>query len=76
MPCGKLEIRPANGGYGSKPSVAGSKSETNSNDKNSKFKTFWSFGHLDFDIVSNFGFRASSFHKIIAHVTNNSVKVI
>jgi len=39
MPCGKLEIRPANGGYESKPSVAGSKSETNSNDKNSNNQT-------------------------------------
>jgi len=40
-----------------------SKSETNlsedsqdSNDKNPKFKTFWSFGNLNFDIVSYFGF--------------------
>ena len=55
MACGKLEIRPANGGHGSKPSIAGSKSETNSNaethasdrrDKNSK-----RFGHLDIWIL-------------------------
>ncbi len=81
MACGKLEIR-----IWIHTLLTGvSKSETNSNadthasdrrDKNSKFKTFWSFGHLDFDIVSNFGFRASSFPKIIAHVANSSVKVI
>jgi len=31
-----------------------SKYETNLNDKNPKFKTFCSFGHLNFDIVSDF----------------------
>ena len=36
-----------------------SKYETNSNDKNPKFKTFWSFGNLNFDIVSDFDIRIS-----------------
>ena len=45
----------------SKYEILNSKSDTNSNDENLKFKVFWSFGHWNFDIVSDLGFRASNF---------------
>ena len=54
----KFEIRSANK---EKHEALNSKYETNLNDKNPKFKTFWSFGHLNFDIVSDFGIRISDF---------------
>jgi len=47
----KHEIRSTNK---EKHEARNSKYETNLNDKNPKFKTFWSFGHLNFDIVSDF----------------------
>ncbi len=49
----RIRIRP--------PLTDVSKFETNFNDKNSKPETFWSFGYLDFDIVSCFGFRILNF---------------
>ena len=47
--------------------------ETNSNavthasdrrDKNPKFKTLWSFGDLNFDIVSDFDIRVSDLYEL------------
>ncbi len=41
-----------------------SKSETNSNDKNPKFKTFWSIENLNFDIISDFDIRISDLYQV------------
>jgi len=50
-----------------KSEARSTKSETNSNDRNSKFKTV-RFGDLNFDIVSNFDIRISDLPKLCVHV--------
>jgi peroxiredoxin len=47
-----------------KHEIRNSKSETNSNDKNPKFKKFWSFENLNFDIVSDFDIRISDLYEM------------
>jgi len=55
--------------YG-KHEARNSKYETNLNDKNPKLKKFWSFGHLNFDIVSDFDIRISSLcDNFLYHIT-------
>jgi len=41
--------------------IRSTKSKTNSNEQNSKYKVFWAFERSNFGFVSNFGIRYSDF---------------